>query len=236
MKIPEKVKAIGFVLVAGLFLASCTKTVKFEASSRKVRPLDTQARKIVLHEDYIFAEKEAEKLKQQLLKSIRNKMKNQSKFRFEFIPAGKAIPRNSTNKPLVFITGDIMTHKGQTSGKDVKKVTRYKRSKKVSQHWDELENQKWNKNQLQTFITLYFVEIGSETKLLRSTMTASSDNRQRVWTGNKVVSDTQKSAFFEDKKIKPAHTVIQSKETVLNPEKTFAGLALKAVNTHFDSL
>ncbi len=232
----ERLKTTLLLVCLGTLLISCSKTVKFEPSAKRIRPLDTQATRIILHEDYIFAEKDVGQMKHILVRNIQSRMKSNSRFQFEFIPAGQKVPRNNSNRALVFITGDIWLHQGKTSGDRVEKVTRYKSGFNYNQSREEIERSKWNKNQLQTIISLYFIEIGSETRLLRATMTASNDNRQKVWTGNKQLSDNQVSTFYQDKELQPAHTVVKAGINITGISRALDELIKKAVNTHFNSL
>ncbi len=215
---------------------SCSKTVKFEPLSKKIRPLETRAAKIILHEDYIFADNNAKELKRYLIQHIQNKMKSKSRFQFEFIPSGEKVPRNNSNNALVFVVGDIWFHQGKTSGDQVKKVTRYKRDRYVSQSWDEIEHRKWDKDQLQNFVSLYFLEIGSDTKILRATLTASNDSKEIIRSRNQQLSNKQFSQFYQDKKLQPAHTIIKADNNITDSDKALNELASKAVNTHFNSL
>ncbi|MBU2511411.1 hypothetical protein KJ966_08725 [bacterium] len=236
MTFTYKYKTLVLFASLGFLLISCSKTVKYESTTKKVRSLDTSATRVILHEDYIFVEKEAEQLKHYLVRAMQNRMKNNHRFQLEFVPSGQAVPQNDSNHPLVFIIGDIWFNQAKISGNQLEKVTRNQSGFNFSQSWDEIEQRKWDKDQLQTIISLYFIEIGSETRLLRATMTASNDNRQKVWAGNRQISDNQMSQFYRDKELQPAHTEIKADNNITMVGRVFDELADKAVNTHFNSL
>ncbi len=219
-----------------LLIVSCSKTVVFEQEAQKALPLKTDARIIRLHEDYLFAERDAQALKEKVVENIRQVMANQQRFRFEFIPSGTKIPKNDSNNESVFLIGDIWMYKGSTSGEQVKKVTRTKSGFGFSQSWDELENRSWRQDNLQTVVSLYFVEVGNETRILRSTITISNDKKTKIQTGGRTISNRQYSQLYRDKELQAGFQLVKSNSSITSTQKALNELARKAVTVHFDAL
>lgn len=236
MKVSKKINKILLLLACTFLVFSCTKTVRYKSKTEQLKPLATKVKKLVLHEDYIFAESNAAPLKDALVKSIQNSLNGQSRFEVEFISSGNPVPRNNSNNALLFIVGDVWLHRGKVSGNSVKKFSRNRRGFNYEESWDELENRRWEKDQLQTIVSLYFIEVGAETRLLRSTITASNDSRQSTWSGSRKLSDSQSSSFFSNKKLQAAHSLIAANTSILNQSNVFQELANKATAKHFSNL
>ncbi len=223
-------------LVMGAFVTSCTKTVKYRRPSDTIKPLDTQAKRMILHEDYLFAESNSKKLKSYLLDGLRKQAAKNKRFTIEVVRSGKPIPRNNGNNPVVFVMGDIWLHQGKSSGDEVRIVSRSKSGFNSSRSWDEIEKSKLTKKELQTIVSLYFVEVSSETRLLRATLTTSSDIKSEKKTGGRNVSNNQFSDFYVDKKLEPAHIKIKAGNDIERTDSVLRELADRAVTTHFQSI
>ena len=219
-----------------LLVVACSKTVVFKQEAGKSVPLKTDARVIRLHEDYLFAERDAQALKEKVVENIKRVMEQQQRFQFEFVPTGRRVPKNNSNNENIFLIGDIWMYKGSTTGNEVKKVTKRKVKRRLSQSCDELEKRTWKHDNLQTVVSLYFVEIGSKTKILRSTITISNDKRTKIQTGGRTISDRQYSQLYRDKEIQAGYEQVKSNSTITSTQKALDELARKVVTVHFDSL
>ncbi len=221
------------ILLSILFLTfcGCTKTVVYDRSNEKIKPLKTRLSRIILHDDYLVAEKGESGLKKQVIQAILTKMRGQKKFKLIHIRSGGKVPENNSSKGYIFLMGNIWKSGGHNSGKEVVKVTRSEYGSGYNRSWDELETRHWSQNVLQTAVSLYFVEITSELKMLRSTMTVSNDKNK---TGSGF-SGKQYSDFYQDPKISPGHILINAGGN-LSSNSVNRELAIKAVNRHFESL
>lgn len=228
-------RLIVLVLILLMFVA-CSKTAVYRPDDQRIRPLKTGAPIIRLHEDFLYAEREAQSLKKEVIASIKQVMSQQDRFRFEFIPSGKEVPRNSTNASNVFLVGDIWFHQGRTSGTQIEKVTRTENGFGYTRSWEELERRQWDKRILQTAISLYFIEIGSETDLLRANITVSADERYQLKQGGRIVTRRQDSQFLKEKDLQPGYRLIRLDTNLEDLENALKELANKAVTVHFDNL
>ncbi len=236
MHSPSQLLTVGLLLYLSLFLTSCTKTVTFDGTTKKIKPLNSNANIIVLHEDYIFAEPQATEVKKYLIEKIQEKMRHFPKYKLMVISSGREIPQNNGNDEMIILMGDIWLHKGTTAGDQVMKVSRSSRSLTSFRTWEEIEQRHWKQNTLQTIISLYFIEVGSSTKILRSTVTASNDKKQVTRVGGRSLSNNQTSQFFQDKEVKAGHQVLKAKNSIDQPRLVFKELAARAADAQLDSL
>ena len=99
-----------------------------------------------------------------------------------------------------------------------------------------MEKRTWKQDNLQTVVSLYFVEVGSKTKILRSTITISNDKRTKIQTGDRTISNRQYSQLYKDKEIEAGYQQVRSNSSITSTQKALDELARKAVTVHFDSL
>ncbi len=225
-----------FIVLLALFLASCSKTIVFKQEDQKIHPLKTDARILRLHEDYLFADSDARELKQSVIENIKQVMSQQNRYEFEFIAAGEKVPKNNSNNESIFLIGDIWMYKGNTSGSEVEKVSRSQVGFGYTRSWDELERRSWEQDSLQTVISLYFIEVGNKTRILRSTITISNDKKTKIKTGGRTISDRQYSDLFKDKELQAGYQLVESSSSITSTKQALEELAKKAVTVHFDNL
>lgn len=229
-------KTVTLLLFFLLPLTSCTKTARYSGTVQKISALKSRATIIVLHEDYIFVEPAAIAFKNQLLTKLRQRLSKTNKYQLQFIASGGQLPKNNSNNSMIFLTGDIWFHKGNTEGYEKVKVKRSSSGYGYTKSWEEMETRNWKQTSLQTIISLYFIEIGEDTKLLRATVTASNDKNQVVFSGSRKISDNQYSRFYVDKNIEPGHQLIKSSSSIHDLRKSFEDLADKALNIHLQAI
>ncbi|MBU3915838.1 hypothetical protein KKA14_09915 [bacterium] len=214
-----------------LLFFGCSKTVIYERPSENIKPLNTKVSIIILHDDYLIAEGGTSGLKKQLIQAILQKMQSQKKFELIHIQSGGKVPENQSKNGYIFLMGNVWKSGGDTSGNEVVKVTKYSSGANYNRSWEELESRHWDQKVLQTAISLYFVEITSELKMLRSTLTVSNDKNK----SGSGFSAKQYSDFYKDTTIAAGHILINA-EGGLSSDDVEKELATKAVGKHFESL
>jgi len=224
-------------LLVVLFFSACSdKITQYERQEDKIKPLQTTVKTVILHEDYIKAERESQTIKDFIIRRIVEKISMSPKFHLVHIQKGGALPTENDFKGQIILTGNIWTQSGQTSGRDIAIVRRTESGKTYSRSWDELEHRRWKQNVLQTVISLNFLEITDKTKLLRGVITSSNDRHYQLSNNSRKIEETQSSDVFKIPELSPGHIVISVDSRLDNLEVALDSLASKAINKLFESL
>lgn len=212
-----------------LLVVSCSSTIKYKGSSVQVKPLKTKARNIILHEDYIFSGQISVEIKQLLIDQLLSGLSKYPKYQVQRLKSGVSIPQNNSNKPQILLVANIWHHRGETNGQEVVKVKRHESGINYRKNWEELENRSWEQLENQSIISLYFLEIGKETKLLRATITAVNDKKQKKIKPGHTVEQRKYAMFYQIKGMQPGYDLVSVNSDISQLEQYIPELIEKSI-------
>jgi hypothetical protein len=212
-----------------LLAVSCSSTIKYQGSSVQVKPLKTKARNIILHEDYIFSEQASGEVKQLLINHLVSGLAKYSKYKVQRLKSGAPIPQNNSNKPQILLVANIWFHQGTTNGQEVVKVQRDEFGINYRKSWEELENRSWEQLENQSIISLYFLEIGKETNLLRAAITVTNDKKQKTTKSGHSAEQRKYAVFYQIKGMQPGYDLIAVSSDISQPDQYIPELIKKSV-------
>ena len=212
-----------------LLVVSCSSTIKYKGSSVQVKPLKTKARNIILHDDYIFSGQASGEIKQLLINHLVSGLAKYSKYKIQRLQSGAPIPQNNSNKSQILLVANIWFHQGTTNGQEVVKVQRDEFGINYRKSWEELENRSWEQLENQSIISLYFLEIGKETNLLRAAITVTNDKKQKMIKSGHSVEQRKYAVFYQIKGMQPGYDLIAVNSDISQSDQYIPELIKKSV-------
>lgn len=156
-----------------LLMASCVNLTRYKSPGFQDRPLKTRIKRVVLYERFIKSDKDTLRFKKQFFTALKNHIRTKDGYDVIVIKSNDPLPDLRNEEGVLWVSGNLWSEKTVQSGESsqIKKLS--KRTKTYSRRWDVLEHIRWKKDSYLLFSNLYFIEVSSKPKILRSSFTAS---------------------------------------------------------------
>lgn len=246
-------KSFAILLVGGVMftMVACVNLIKYERSGPLVKPLQTKVKRIIFHEDFIKTEHDLLGLKEPFIVSLTLSLKKMTSFEVIIVKSKEPLPDLRDNKGSLWIIGSIWSQQTKQTGNNVRIKTLSQRTSTYSRSWDVLENISWKKESIMSFTNLYFLEISSYPKMLKSSFTASnieyiSEKGNQGTNQSSVINqvefsnlDEEAESFFGDstaKRLTMGYHVVSVPADNKNWKASLEKLAEMAVKLHFQGI